>query len=181
MVTSAKTWRKAREEGVPFKFPISGFVAAIRPIEADFFLLHGTIPDVLAVAMNTVLDGKDAKIWDVPVEELQEKKDKWLPFLNELASYAFVDPVCVNGDPGQPLQDNEISVWDVPYQDKVQLYRFFCRPAVVLEKFRVVEEEPVAGVAAPATNGHSPVEAAALVGVGEPDSGDAGSADELEL
>ncbi len=181
MITSAKTWRQAREVGVAFKFLTSGFTAAIRPIEADFFALHGTIPDVLAVAMNSVLDGKETKIWDVPVEELQEKMDKWLPFLNELASFAFVDPVCVNGEPGQSLQDNEISVWDVPYQDKVQLYRFFCRPAVVLEKFRVPKDKPVAGVDAPATDGHSPVEAPALALVGEPDHGNAGHPDGVEL
>ncbi len=173
MVTSAKVWRKAREEGFELTFP-SGHVEAVRPIEVDFFVMHGKVLDPLAGMLNDILDGKTVPVGDIPAEELMEKREKWLPLLNEIASYMLVNPVCRNGAPGDPLGEDEISVWDLSYADKVFLYRFICRPADFLDKFRAFQIHRVASVDAPEGNGRSTEPLAPAPVVGEPDAGNAG-------
>ena len=137
MTTDAKTWRQAREVGIEVEFVVSGFTASIRPLEADFFLLQdgGTVPNAI---MQAVLDVIDLKPRNLPkAEEVQKDKD-WIAFLNRLCMYAFVSPICKGR--GEPLGDGEISVDDIPYGDKVFLYRVFAAPARVLSKFREIQQ-----------------------------------------
>jgi hypothetical protein len=180
LATSAKTWRQAREEGVEIKLP-SGHMAAVRPIEADFFVMHGSIPDPLAATLNSILDGQTVKIGDITMEELERKKTEWLPFLNELASFALVEPICRNVEAGTPLADNEISVWDLSYADKIALYRFFCQPADFLKTFRQFQIDRLAALDAAKDHGPTAVQNDPPALVGEPRDGNAGSVDSDQL
>lgn len=138
MVTDAKTWRQAREVGTEVQFAVSGFTASIRPVEADFFLLQdeGGIPNAI---MQSVLEIMDLKPRKLPEAEKVEKDKDWISFLNRLCVYTFVSPVCKGH--GEPLGDGEISVDDIPYGDKVLLYRLFATPARVLTGFRQEQQK----------------------------------------
>lgn len=149
MVTSGKEWRKAREEGIPFDFP-SGNKANLRPIEADFFVRVGRIPDVLAPLVNEMISGQDYEIKMPPMEELEKKKE-WVEFLNELCTYAFVSPKVV----AAPQAEDEISVDDLSYVDKYFVFTKFSLPAHRLRGFRQAQAESVAVVEPSANNGRT--------------------------
>lgn len=153
--TSGKMWRKAREEGFEILFP-SGNTAMIRPVEADFFLRVGRIPDALAPLMNTIISGDSYKLEIPPIEELEKKKG-WVDFLNQLVTYAFVTPKVVEN----PQADDEISVDDLSYLDKFFIYQRFTLPASKLRGFRKEQTEPVVIVDAGSSNGRSGVPALA--------------------
>ncbi len=140
-VTSGKAWRSAREEGIPIRFP-SGNVARIRPMETDFFVLHGKIPDDLSESVIKMMNGSPERP-DIPVDKiLDTMKDQWVPFLNQLCTYAFVNPKVVS----DPQGDDEISVDDIAYTDKLVVYRLFSLPAQTLRKFREKQVGDVASV-----------------------------------
>ena len=153
--TSGKMWRKAREEGFEIQFP-SGNTAMIRPVQADFFLRVGRIPDALAPLMNTIIRGDSYKL-EIPPDEELEKKREWVDFLNQLITYAFVTPKVVEN----PQADDEISIDDVSYLDKYYIYRLFTAPAEKLRTFRKEQTEPVVTVDAGSSNGRSGVPALA--------------------
>lgn len=131
------------------QFP-SGNTAMIRPIQADFFLRVGRIPDALAPLMNTIISGGSYELDIPPLEEL-EKKRGWIDFLNQLVTYAFVTPKVVEN----PQADDEISVDDLSYLDKFFVYQHFTLPAAKLRTFREEQAEPVVTMDASTSNGHS--------------------------
>lgn len=150
MANSAKEWREAREKGIEQVFP-SGLVAAIRPIEVDAFVVFGHIPDSMAHLVNRMINGEFIAPEELvaPSHEEIQKSEEWRKFLNELAIYAFVSPEVRE----VPENDNQISVWDVSYGDKVFLYHFFARPAGYLRSFRDFKAQPVEPVDAAANDG----------------------------
>lgn len=152
--TNAKEWRKAREQGIEITLPVSGHVASIRPIEVDFFLRVGHIPDALADTVNKLVKGDSVVMENPPTEELEKSKE-FCEFLNELVHYAFVSPKVADPKSGEDriLTDDEITVDDIPFADKVVVYRFFCRPANVLRRFRDQQAESVAPVEPARNNG----------------------------
>jgi hypothetical protein len=168
MATSGKAWRKAREEGIEITL-ISGNVVAIRPLDIDFFLREGRVPDFLASTVNRLIEGVETK----PPDEEQAEKNltEWMPFLNRMVTAAFVNPRIVEN----PTQDDEISIDDVRYLDKLMLYRLFLRPVAVLRSFRAKSAEPVATVDAPQDNGDTPQQGVSggNSAVGEPTVGNA--------
>ncbi len=172
MVTSGKAWRQAREQGVELTFP-SGNTAAIRPIEVDFFVRVGHIPDGLAGTVSKLINGETVKIGDIPASEELEKSKEWLTFLNHLATFAFVNPKVVEN----PQADDEIAVDDLSYTDKVFLYQFFCRPAQILRSFRHAQTQSVASVGASGSNGAASQPVATDQPVGHAGDGDARSMD----
>jgi hypothetical protein len=145
-VTSGKTWREAREKGIEIEL-ISGNSVALRPIELDFFLRVGHVPSALASVLNDAINGKAYKL-EVPEQERAEQSEEWIKFLNELVTFAFVNPKVVDA----PQADDEISIDDVSYQDKLEVYGFFTRPARMLRSFRDKQTGNVAVVAPTAVN-----------------------------
>jgi hypothetical protein len=148
MATPVKAWTEAREQGIELQFP-SGNIAAIRPLEVDFFLSVGHIPDVLIPVVTKMINGDPVKKEEfaMPAFEEIEKSEQWRTFLNELVAYGFVTP----GASLTPKED-QISVWDVSYGDKLYLYGFFGRPAALLRSFRQFQIDALANVAAAASN-----------------------------
>jgi hypothetical protein len=169
MATSGLEWRKAREQGIEFTLPASKYVVALRPVEVDFFIQHGSVPDLLAGVVNTLING-DSQVLDVPVTDELEKNVKWLTFLNELVTYAFVNPKVVD----TPQADDEIALDDVSYADKVFIYRYiFARPAHVLQKFRLIWADAVARVDVPQDAGRTALKTAPPESMVEPPARDA--------
>lgn len=156
MVTSASERRKVREQGVEIQFPEYGDWVAIRPMDETFFFKHGMIPDFLAPTINEMIGTGQAKMPTV------EKNAEWLEWLDELVKWSFVNPKVVDA----PQGDNEISIEDVGYADKVFLYGLFGRPANVLRAFRDAQRKPLAIVDASKNNGRKaePVSADNTVG-----------------
>lgn len=149
MASSAREWRRAREIGIEIHFLTADLTAFIRPIEVDFFARVGRVPDSLAPVVSKLINGESV-VFDVPPSEQVKQSEDWRNFLNDLACFAFVSPV-VRGA-GEPLADDEISVDDIPYNDKVHLYHLFCRPAKVLERFRDLKKSALADVELAANN-----------------------------
>ncbi len=167
MATSGKAWREARENGVEIKFP-SGFTASIRPIDVDFFVRVGRVPNVMAGMLADLLDGKHVKMDKPPLEKLEDRRD-WLDFLNELVKYAFISPRIVD----DPQADDEISIDDLAYGDKFIVYQLFAQPAEVLRRFRDAQSKFVAVVDDPKNNGAAAQQSARHSQVVEPVAGDA--------
>lgn len=151
--TSGKEWRKARTEG-KLIWLMSQKAVRVRPIEVDYFLRVGHIPDFLAPVVNELITGGQAESELLPLEELEKKKE-WFTFLDDLCCYAFVSPRVVDN----PEADDEISLDDIAYVDKYFIYVLFSRPARLLRQFRQPQTQPVAHVASPADNGHATIEA----------------------
>lgn len=156
-VTNAAEWRKAREEGFEMELPFSQKRTAIRPIEIDFFLRVGRIPDVLSDTVTKLIGGAPVS-FPVPSEEAQ-KTEEWLTFLSTLMTHAFVSPKVVVGQP----REDEISVDDIPYGDKMFIYRFFCQPAQALQRFCEKQAKSVGSMVPAQNNGH-PAEPALMRG-----------------
>lgn len=135
--TKAKEWRQAREEGVEVILPYSGFTARIRPIDVGFFALHKGVPDILAGIINPMIDDNRFDTPVIPQTDDPEARKAWLTFLDELVCYTFVEPqVRPYEEEPLPLRDNEISIEDILYQDKIQLYKLLSRPARSLHRLR---------------------------------------------
>ncbi len=149
MATNALSWRQAREEGMEFTF-FSGNVANIRPIEVDFFLRVGHIPEPLMIGINQLISGSSV-LMPIPKSEQIQQSQEWIAFLNELVTFAFVSPKVTMGT---PQDDNEISIDDISYFEKLQLYRLFCRPAHVLREF-LKKTDPVEVMENAANNGNA--------------------------
>lgn len=151
MATSGKEWRKAREEGIETLMP-SGMTANLRPVEADFFLRVGHVPDALAPLINTIISGDSYKLEIPPVEQLEKGKE-WIAFLNELCTYAFVTPKVVEA----PQADDEISVDDICYLDKFSVYQKFSMPAHKLRAFCQAQIESMATMESGSGNGRTAI------------------------
>jgi hypothetical protein len=136
--TNAKAWRKGREEGVEITFNVSKMTAQIRPIDIGFYVLHQSIPDVLGGIIYPLIDENKIHVLPTPTVDSDAKRKDWLKFLEELTVFAFIEPKVrpYEESGSEPLGDDEISVEDIPYLDKVQLYRFLSLPAQSLSGFR---------------------------------------------
>lgn len=149
MVTSGKNWRSPREDGVEIEFP-SGNVAKIRPLDIGAYIKIGYVPDILKpVVVKVVAEGS------APLElgEEYENSVEWLKLLDALTEYAFIDPKVVQ----DPFEDNQISVEDVSFRDKVELFTFFGRPANELVAFRNGQKKLVSTVESQQEVGEIPI------------------------
>lgn len=157
MATSASEWRKKREAGIEIEFPDYGDVVAIRPMDETFFFKQGMIPDFLAPAVEELIASGEMQM------PKPDKTEKWLTWLDELVKWAFVSPKVVDA----PHGDDEISIDEVSYADKVFLYGLFGRPAYTLRQFRDKQKQLVSALDAAKNNGHSTKQAAERSKVGE--------------
>ena len=140
----------------------SGLVALIRPVDVDFFVRVGRVPSMLAGTINQALDGtltvKELADKKVPDEATRDNRE-WITFLNQLTVCTFVPPriVDVPMDDGRevksPQGEDELSIDDVSYGDKIYIYGLFTLPAQILRRFHQKQVERLASVEAPASNG----------------------------
>lgn len=149
MVTSATAWREVRNKGVEITLPQFGDVVAIRPMDVEFFVRTGRIPLFLTETVQKIIHGEN---YEMEIPHDAEKTKEWLTWLNELVTFAFVSPKVVS----DPRADDEISIDEISYEDKLFIYRFFGRPAATLRRFHTKQAEPVAALDAAKNNGTSP-------------------------
>lgn len=176
MATSGKEWREAREVGIEFTFPISGFTASIRPVEVDLFVMSHEIPDSIAGYIADIINAKPVKL-EIPAQEQIEQSKKFLSFLNTLTRFAFVNPKVVDN----PQDDNEISIEDVGYSDKLQLFFLFSRPARILRGFRQLQDKHVEAVVPPTNDGDKAEQVGGDQPVGKADNRNARHVDRVAV
>lgn len=147
MTTTAKEWREKRNAGVPITLPEFGDEVRIKPMDAEFFFRSGSLPDFLAGVIHDMIGSKG---YTLPVPSEEQKTREWLDWLDNLMISTFVSPKVISGT---PQNDDEISVDEIGYPDKLFIYAFFGRPAQVLRNFRPAPAKPVALVDAAKNNG----------------------------
>lgn len=128
-VTSAADWRKPREEGVVVTLPSSGHNVRIRPIAMDVLLKHGKIPDILTpIAAKTVWIEEDPE----EIANVAETAKGYAELINLIVLAAVVEPKVVEADP----QDDEITLDDIEFGDKVAIFNLATAGASAMENFR---------------------------------------------
>lgn len=137
MATNAKDWKKGYYTDLDL--PESGNTVTLQPLDAAFFFKSGRIPDFLAPIVDDILGNKQYQMPDV-VKNPPEKIREFLEWLDEIVAYAVVTPKVVKGT---PQNDEEISVDDISYSDKLFIYGLFGRSAGVLRRFREQQAKPV--------------------------------------
>lgn len=168
--TSAREWREKRKKGIEFELPEYQDIVLIRPMDAEFFFKLGGIPDFLAPTVRKIINGNDYSMPLPPEDQSQEDLVKWLAWLDELVTYALVSPKVVS----DPQGDDQISIDEIGYIDKLRIYKFFGWPAQQLRRFREQQTNPVAVVDAPKNNGAAAKQVVARASVGQSGAGDAG-------
>lgn len=123
MATSGKAWRS----GVEIEFP-SGNVARLRPFGAEVLLNYGKLPNILTPVVAEMVEGKFKGFNPSIAEEL----NLMLAFIDCICRYSFIEPRVVDN----PRADDEISVLDIDFQDKMFLLNLINRPAGAMLTFR---------------------------------------------
>lgn len=127
--TSAKQWKKQREEGYTIQLPSENW-ATLRPVPLDQLLEQNRIPDFLTpVAAKQLWTEDDANtIAANPDLHLQ-----YLDLINFIVPLAMIQPAVVD-DPDP--EKEEISLKDIDFADKITIFNLSISPAVVLKSFR---------------------------------------------
>ena len=126
--TRGREWRKPREEGFVIDLP-SGNAAKLRPVALDRLVLAGRIPDLLSPVAAEAL-------WVQTTEsEMKGKGDllkNYTELVNLIVPLALVEPRISDN----PTADDEISLDDIDFTDKVAIFQVATQPAAVLKRFR---------------------------------------------
>lgn len=152
-ITSGESWRIARTTEITFP---SGNTAVCRTVGTDLFIKLGRVPDW---ATSYVLDAieQTGGVFDIrklPERKTLEDEKNWIDFINAVTETCFVNPKIVDN----PQADDEISVDDVEYGDKVYLAAFLGRPIQSLATFLKEQADRVAAVSAKSTDTSTTVE-----------------------
>lgn len=125
--TPAVQWRQANE-GKVVELP-SGLAARVRPVSADVFVKLGKVPDALTPVITQAILGAGLEL---KVEKFEDVKTT-LQLLDAICELCFVEPkVAVGREP----TENEITLDDIPLEDKFALLELFMMPASKLASFR---------------------------------------------
>ena len=151
-VTSGPEWRRPREEGVLKQLP-SGKVAQLRRLSLLSLIERGTIPDPLSGLISEMIGGKKLTV------DLNTFQD-FAEILKVICQVAFIAPRIVD----EPQADDEISIEDVDFDDRLHVFNWCQQEVRFLQPFR---QEQTGDVEAPHDSDDVPVET-------EPDSGDSG-------
>lgn len=147
--TSGKQWRAPREQGELVRLG-SGYVARLRPVDVGALLASGTMPDILTpLAARIVYEGADAQE-QIDAALLQQSVEM-LEMFNVVCKAAFLEPRIVDN----PQADDEISIEDLSYVDRAQVFNVCIQPAEVLRTFRLQQESDVATVPDGQGDGHA--------------------------
>lgn len=126
--TSGRAWRKAREEGYIITLP-SGNVAKLRPVALDVLITSGKLPDLLTPIAARTLWTEDSP---QKIAEQAELAQGYAELVNVIVPAAFLSPRIVDS----PQADDEISLDDLDFTDKVAVFNLCTAPAAALETFR---------------------------------------------
>jgi len=126
-VTKGSDWRRDREEGVPVELP-SGKIAALRGINVGFLIKSGKMPQFIRTQMSDMLSGRDTE----PAHPTDSDTVEILDFYDDLCRMVFVNPRVVDN----PQEDDEISIDDIPYMDKIFIQNLMYTPVSELNSFR---------------------------------------------
>jgi len=139
--TPGHVWRQAREQGVVVTLP-SGHVARLRGVGPDLLLSRGSIPDALTPLIAGAMGlGQDSI--ELDRSDLNTVKD-FVALAEEICRLAFIEPRIVD----EPEADDEISLDDLSFDDKMFVSRLLQEPVADLEKFRPGQAPDVEPVAA---------------------------------
>lgn len=127
--TPGSAWRAGRAATTSIELPYSELAVEIGHVQLDQLLLAGKIPDVLTPVVASVLwatvgQGKSEA-------ELRAEKG-FYELVNIVVAAALVSPRVV----AEPAQDNEITIDDLDFGDKIMIYSVAIQPLAVLHRFR---------------------------------------------
>lgn len=129
-VTSAKEWRRLREEGAIVQLP-TGVSARLRPVSLSELARKGRIPNtLLSVVSETItrVDGPQKGNARSNLEKIEATDE-----LNKIIiESVFLDPKIVD----DPKEDNEISYYDVSEIDKEFVLTWAQAPSREVRGFR---------------------------------------------
>lgn len=127
-VTSGAAWRKPREEGYVVRLP-SGNMARLRPVALDMLIVGGKLPDLLTpIAAKSLWTETDTATLGDQVELAKG----YAELVNLIVPNAMMDPVIVE----KPEADNEITLDDLEFSDKVAIFQLASGGTTLLKNFR---------------------------------------------
>lgn len=135
-LTPAAEFRTMREQGV-LQALGSGRKVKMRAVSPDKLLHGGRVPDILTPLVVKMLKGtvSNEEITDFYAKERDEIADMlaMIESVNIVCEAALVYPRVV----ANPEGDDEISIDDLPLQDRFWIFHLALQPAEVLSRFRL--------------------------------------------
>lgn len=133
--TSGATWRKPREEGEVVTLP-SGNVARLRPVALDQLIISGKLPDLLTpIAAKSLWTETDT----ASIGDQVETAKGFAELVNLVVPLAMLTPRIV----ADPQADDEISMDDIEFSDKIAIFQLATGGSTVLRAFRERQEADV--------------------------------------
>lgn len=133
--TPAAEWRKPREEGYTVTL-LSGNRATLRPVALDVLIASGELPDVLTpIAAQSLWQDRETQ----DIAEAGDVAKQYADLVNAVVPAAFLYPQVVE----DPQGEDEISLDDIDFQDKVQVFNLATAGAMFLRKFREKQSRDV--------------------------------------
>lgn len=143
--TRGVEWRRAHREGYVLTLP-SGNVVRMRPVALDVLIVSGRIPDFLtAVAAKSLWTETSGE----EIASRDELAKGFAELVNIIVPAALLEPKVVE----DPQGDDEVSLEDIDFQDKVSIFQLAVQPSEVLRKFRDQQDAGVATVSDGEDNG----------------------------
>lgn len=134
--TSGAAWRKPREQGEVVSLP-SGNVARLRPVALDQLMLSGKIPDLLTpIAAKSLWTETDT----ASIGDQVETAKGFAELVNLIVPAAIIEPRIV----AEPAADDEISLADIDFSDKLAIFQLATGGSQTLRLFREQQERNVA-------------------------------------
>lgn len=128
--TSGKEWRKMREQGVLVDLP-SGFVARLRPIGLMALFSTGKIPDNLTPLVAELVTAERVDSRNA-IQKATESMMAITQLYDLVCKECFLEPKVVDN----PKSDDEISLADIPDEDKQYVLAVANAPSIALRSFR---------------------------------------------
>lgn len=133
--TSGQQWRKAREVGETIRLP-SGNIATLRPVPLDQLMLSGKIPDLLTpIAARSLWAETDTS----NIADQVETAKGFAELINLIVPLAVLRPRIVDN----PQSDDEISLEDIDFSDKIAIFQLATGGSQTLSLFRKGQEADV--------------------------------------
>lgn len=134
--TPGAAWRKPREVGETVRLP-SGNIATLRPVALDQLMLSGKIPDLLTpIAAKSLWTETDTS----SIADQVETAKGFAELVNLIVPAAMLAPRIVE----VAEADDEITLADIEFSDKIAIFQLATGGATVLKSFREQQEERLA-------------------------------------
>lgn len=130
-ITSAAAWREPREKGFVVTLQ-SGNTARIRPVALDIMIQDGSLPDLLSsLAAKALWTETDI----AEIGKVDELAIGMAELFGQVCKAAFLNPRVVDLAEGEELGEDEITLADIDFYDKTEVFQLAISPAQVLSKF----------------------------------------------